>query len=401
MWRVVLVLLIILSGAADADGQTGQRLRITHGPWLQNLTEDGVTVMWTTNLPAVPAVLVSTDGINFRSAQNSTDGMINAGDTLHKVRIDGLVPGKHYFYKLYTRSIDVFQPYKISYGDTLVSERWGFQTINPEAGQTSFLVLNDVHGNAGKMAGYLENSELEETDVFFFNGDMIDYFQERSQIFNGFLDTAVFYFAKRVPFVYVRGNHEARGRLARQFKDYFDFADDRFYGSFRMGPVQFLILDCGEDKPDDNQYYFQLADYDQYRLRQLAWLQREIEKPGFKSAPFRVVIVHMPVVKGSDQWHGMKFLADHFGPVLASAGIDLMISGHTHKFGYLSGNEAGFGYPVVVASNNNFIEAVADTFSISLAVKDTEGKEVYRTNIGRQKTLNTAGSSQQGNNRQN
>jgi hypothetical protein len=68
---------------------------------------------------------------------------------------------------------------------------------------------------------------------------------------------------------------------------------------------------------------------------------------------------------------------------------------------YLSGNEAGFGYPVVVASNNNFIEAVADTFSISLAVKDTEGKEVYRTNIGRRKILNTAESSQQGNNRQN
>ena len=94
MWRVVLVLLITLSGAVNVSGQNGKELRITHGPWLQNLTENGVTVMWTTNLPAVPAVLVSTDGINFRSAQNSTDGMINAGDTLHKVRIDGLVPGK-------------------------------------------------------------------------------------------------------------------------------------------------------------------------------------------------------------------------------------------------------------------------------------------------------------------
>jgi acid phosphatase type 7 len=369
-------------------GQTGkltaQELAISHGPWLQNLTGTGITVMWTTNHPSVPAVLISSDGVTFKPVQNSTDGMIDAGDTLHKVRVEGLMPGKEYFYQVYSRSIDVFQAYKITYKDTLVSAIHRFRTIDPASTTVSFTVLNDVHENSAKMAGYLENSSIKNPDILFFNGDMIDYLQNRSQIFEGFLDTAVHYFAKSTPFVYVRGNHEARGRLARQFKDYFDYPEDRFYGSFRMGPVQFLILDCGEDKPDDNQYYFQLADYDRYRLQQLDWLKNEIVKPEFTTARFRVVIIHMPVIKGSDQWHGMKVLAEEFGPVLSTAGIDLMLSGHTHKFSALSPSEAGFGYPVVVASNNNFIEVKVDKSRMVVVVRDTEGKELYRAdNFGK------------------
>jgi hypothetical protein len=266
--------------------QGGGRLTITHGPWIQNVTSTGATVMWTTSQPAVPGLLLSADGVKYDLIQNSVDGMINAGDTLHNIRIQGLKPGETYLYKVYSRSIDVFEPYKITYRDTLITAPVSFRTADPEAPEISFIVLNDVHARTDKMAGYINNTAIEDPDFYVFNGDMIDYFQSRDQIFKGFLDTAVFYFAKSTPFIYVRGNHEARGMYARYFKDFFDFEYDRFYGSFRMGPVQFLVLDCGEDKPDDNQYYFQLADYDNYRLTQLEWLKKEISKPAFREAPF-------------------------------------------------------------------------------------------------------------------
>ncbi len=254
--------------------QPGRELVITHGPWLQNVTSSEATVMWTTSQPAVPGILLSSDGVSYDLIQNSSDGMINAGDTLHKVRIQGLKPGETYLYKVYSRSIDVFEPYKITYRDTLISTPVSFRTASQEAPEVSFIVLNDVHGRTDKMAGYINNTAIEDPDFYVFNGDMIDYFQSKDQIFKGFLDTAVFYFAKSTPFIYVRGNHEARGMYARYFKDFFDFEYDRFYGSFRWGPVQFLVLDCGEDKPDDNQYYFQLAAYDNYRLTQLEWLKK-------------------------------------------------------------------------------------------------------------------------------
>jgi len=359
--------------------QGGGRLTITHGPWIQNVTSAGATVMWTTSLPAVPGVFLSADGVKYDLIQNSVDGMINAGDTLHKVRIQGLKPGETYVYKVYSRSIDVFEPYKITYRDTLITAPVSFRTPDPEAPEVSFIVLNDVHGRTDKMAGYINNTAIEDPDFYVFNGDMIDYFQSRDQIFKGFLDTAVFYFAKSTPFIYVRGNHEARGMYARYFKDFFDFEYDRFYGSFRIGPVQFLVLDCGEDKPDDNQYYFQLAAYDNYRFTQLGWLKKEISKPGFREAPFRIVLVHMPVIAGSDQGYGMEFLSRHFGPVLREAGIDLMLSGHTHRFASLSSEESGFSYPVLVSSNNSFTEVTVSGQVIKAVVRDTKGSEIFKS----------------------
>jgi len=376
---ILILLFALLPVGLIAQESPG--LTITHGPWLQNVTTTGATVMWVTSRPAVPAILISDDGLEYELIQNSVDGMINAGDTLHKVRIDGLVPGKMYSYRVYSRSIDVFEPYKITYKDTLISASYNFQTVDPKASEVRFTVLNDVHGGTGKMAQYINNSGIENPDFYVFNGDMIDYFQSKDQIFKGFLDTAVFHFAKSVPFVYVRGNHEARGMYARYFKSFFDFAADRFYGSFMQGPVQFIVLDCGEDKPDDNQYYFQLADYDSYRFKQLEWLKNEIKTERFREAPFRIVIIHMPVIAGPNSGYGMSFLAEHFGPVLAGAGIDLMISGHTHKIASISAKDAGFGYPVIVSSNNSFIDVVVNSADIELVVRDVNGIEVLKEDV--------------------
>ena len=45
----IAALTVFLPAAAADD----QRLRITHGPWLCDMTSDGVTVVWATNLPAM------------------------------------------------------------------------------------------------------------------------------------------------------------------------------------------------------------------------------------------------------------------------------------------------------------------------------------------------------------
>jgi acid phosphatase type 7 len=381
MSRKLLLFGVLLPSCLLIFAQAPQGFRVTHGPWLQNATSDGITIMWTTNAPTVPGVLISDDAINYRLVQNSTDGMIDAGDTLHKIRVSGLKPATRYFYKTYSRSIDKFEPYKISYSDTIIGQQESFVTIDREADNLNFIVLNDVHENGEKMAGYIRNKSIAKPDLWFFNGDMIDYLQKPNQVFTGFLDTAVHYFAKSTPFIYVRGNHEARGMLARQFKDYFDFNGERFFGSYKIGPVYFLVLDCGEDKPDDNQYYYQLADYDNYRLHQLEWLKEEVRRKEFLEASFRVVLIHMPVQKATDQWHGMQFLSDHFGPVLGSSHIDLMLSGHTHKFAVLSVEQSGFGYPIIVSSNNSFIEVEADHASLVINVRDISGIEIHRSVI--------------------
>jgi predicted phosphodiesterase len=378
---VIIVMFSALSSSGFVLGQTGQGITnedliVTHGPYLQNMGLGGVTIIWTTNKPAVPGIFLSSGDGNYRFIRNSYDGIVNGGGTLHKIRIEGLEPGVKYNYKISSVQILKYQAYKIYYGDTLTGKAVGFSTMPLKPEKINFGVINDVHENAAKLASYLKRGKTAEEDLFFFNGDMVDYLQDSEQLFKGFIDTASVYFAAKNPFWFIRGNHETRGFIARDLKSFFDYKDDRFYYSFDMGTVHFVVLDCGEDKPDNNRYYYGLADYDSYRLAELEWLKNEVKSYAFKNASRRIVMVHMPIIKENKQAYGMKFLADHFGPVLQNTGIDLMISAHTHRTAYYEPANSGFGYPVLVNSNNTFVEVSVDLNGIKAIVKDVNGSAV-------------------------
>lgn len=352
-----------------------ENLTVTHGPYLQKLTPDGVTIIWTTNKPAIPAInLTGPDGRKM-FIRNSHDGIIDGGGMLHKVRVEGLEPGKTYSYSVNAVQVMKYQAYKIYYGDTLNLRPKAFSTPAQKSEKVNFTIVNDVHQNARKFGSYLRNIS-SEPDFVFFNGDMMDFIQNEEDMFPSFIDTAVAHFAGTREFLYTRGNHETRGYAARGFKKYFDFRNDKFYYSFDRGPVHFVVLDCGEDKTDDNRYYYGLADYDSYRKEELEWLKNEVKSESFRNAAKRIVIVHMPIVKEEKQGHGMQFLAENFGPVLSSANIDLMLSAHTHRNTWYEKGKSGFQYPVLVNSANSFVEVTADKNEIKATVKDVTGKVI-------------------------
>lgn len=370
------LLLVVLSLGSLSQIIDNDNFVITHGPYIQDISSSGVTIIWTTNKPAVPGVNLTTPDGKMRFIRNSHDGIINGGGLLHKVRIEGLEPGQSYKYSINSVQILKYQAYRIYYGDTLARRVESFTTPSLKSEKISFTMINDVHDNSGKMASYIKKGNGAGQDFYFFNGDMVDFLESESQLFPGFIDTAVTYFATRKPFYYVRGNHETRGFAARDLKNYFDFKEDRFYYSFDNGPVHFVVLDCGEDKPDNNMYYYGLADYDHYRLEELEWLKKEVKSDAFRNAKHRIVIVHMPIIKEEKQGHGLKFLSDNFGPVLQGAGVDLMMSGHTHRNSFYEAGKSGFGYTVLVNSNNSFVEVEADLRGLKAVVKDVTGKQL-------------------------
>lgn len=354
---------------------------VTHGPWLQNPGTGGVTVIWTTNKPAIPGIVLTLPDGSTRFVRNSTDGIIDGGGTLHKVRVNDLQPGTTYNYKLHSVQVLKYQAYKIYFGDTLTGKSISFKTFPASAPATVFTVFNDVHGLSGKMASYLKHNDIKAQDFYFFNGDMMDWLQDAEELYNYFLDTAVYYFASSKPFFYVRGNHETRGFAARELRKWFDFGADRFYYGFDYGPVHFTVLDCGEDKPDNNRYYYGLADYDAYRLRQLEWLKEEVKSEAFRKAKFRIVVVHMPIQKAEKQNHAMTMLSQEYGPVLKDKGIDLMISAHTHRNAFLPADKSGFGYALLVNSNNSFVEVKAGLSGLTALVRDIDGRTVAEYKI--------------------
>jgi len=378
---ILLFLSVLLAIRSFSQGIDNDNFVVTHGPWLQNLGTSGVTIIWTTNKPAVPGVMLTMPDGKTRFIRNSHDGIVDGGGTLHKVRIEGLVPSTSYKYSLTSVQILKYQAYKIYYGDTLRGKQISFTTMPLQSEKVTFTVFNDVHELSGKMASYLKHNDISAQDFYIFNGDMMDWLQEPEEMYLAFIDTASYYFAGTKPFFYVRGNHETRGYAARELKKWFDYRDDRFYYSFTYGPCHFIILDCGEDKPDKDKAYYSLADYDAYRLKELEWLKEEVESIPFNRAKFRIVIVHQPILKAENQNHAMTFLSEHYGPVLKEAKVDLMISAHIHRNAYYEKDKTGYDYPLLVNSNNSFVEVVADLSHIKAVVKDVDGKIIAEYEI--------------------
>lgn len=365
-------LLFVLAGVAFAWTAVAQELRITHGPYLCDMTHDGVTVVWTTSKPALSWVEASpADSLNapaLRQARyyQTVAGRKLACRTLHAVRVRGLQPGTDYRYRIFSQEVQSWPDVNnVTYGKTLDADAsrrraYEFRTF-PQAGSgCSFIVLNDIHGKADYMTRLCKSVDFSKLGFVAFNGDMSSSVESGEQLFKAYLDASVSLFATGTPILFTRGNHETRGVFADSLGDYFPGQDGRFYGIYRYGDVCILLLDCGEDKPDDHAEYNGLADYDAYRTEECEWLKRAVRSDEFLSASARIVLLHIPPM--AEAWHGSVHLNELFVPVLNEAGINLMLCGHDHAYSFRPAGEQGTQFPIVVNDNKSYVRCdVADS----------------------------------------
>jgi len=356
-------------------------VKITHGPYLQNLSENQVTVVWTTDKPCKSWVEFSKKeaGKNFysqlpRKAYASQDGLCCV-DTLHRVTITGLEKNTTYFYRVLSQEVKELLPYRPVLGNIVSTDIWKkpltFTTLDGRQETLSIVMINDIHGKNDLQKKLLEMAPPQNVDMVVFCGDMCNYINKQSDIFTGFLDTSVGLFASRKPFVYVRGNHETRGAYARNFFRYLAGPEGKFYYAFTYGPIRFIVLDSGEDKPDTDVEYSGLVDFDNYILEQKEWLARELESPEFRAASFRVVLSHIPFGKGG--WYGSERLRKQLLPLLEGARIDLMLSGHNHTFGFMDKGKVT-AFPIIVNSNNSVLTMFGSEDLLKVQVKQIDGK---------------------------
>lgn len=376
LFSIFILQIVLLFNTHGIKAQQIDSLSFTHGPYLQNLTKTGVTICFTTNKLVVPGVLIKSENEAYQLKVSSTDGLVNVGDKLHKVKIENLNPGQKYEYKIYAKEIVSYRPYKVVYGDSILSQSFTFKTFDPLQKKVNFTVFCDSHDRATKLAKYLDSNTINKQDCYFLNGDILGHIEEEAQIYSSFLDTCTNRFASEKPFFYARGNHETRGKFARELKNYLDLPNDEYYYAVTLGNTRFVILDGGEDKPDTESVYAGLADFDSFRFKELEWLKKEVVSKEFVNAQFKIVIIHMPIIQDKKNWYGMEFLANHFGPVLKKSQIDLMISGHLHENDWIEAKKSGFNYPVMICSHNNYLEVEVIKNRIFILLKDLEGNIV-------------------------
>jgi len=343
------------SDSTPAAAVAASGVAILAGPCLQEPGPTGMTVTWVADAPSAGWVEYGqTDGLG-TVALPVEDGLVTAGGKIHMVRLNGLRADSTYHYRIVTRRIVSFGPYKVDYGDTVRSEAFTFRTLAPAGRTFSFLVLNDLHEGLDVMRAQIRQAAAQPYDLVFFNGDSLSHIESPAQIVERLLAPATQAFARSVPMLFVRGNHETRGQSARDLRNYLALPGGRYFYSFDHGPVHFVVLDTGEDKEDEHWAYSGLADFAAYRKAERAWLQQEVATTAFRNARFRVLVAHMPFFGGARtrvSGVGPTQCREMFGDILNDAALDLHIAGHTHRADWVEVGSGGNLFPIVVGGGN-------------------------------------------------
>lgn len=346
-----LTLAIILTSQIKGSAQFSEPVfAFSCQPYLQNLYQNGITIAWMVNNNSSSYVEYGeTEKLGIK-VTHSQSGIMDVSSGIQIVVLNNLKPGTHYYYNVNSKVVKTHEAYKVVYGDSIRSKVFSFTTPSAAIQTFSFLAFNDIHSKPQ----FTEEVIKRESGFKFvmLNGDILEDINKESEINDFMLKPLSSYFASNKPFFYTRGNHETRGGGACSLDKYINTPTGKYYYSFSYGNTHIVVLDCGEDKPDNNQEYFGLADYDNYRSQEALWLAKEVQSPEFKNAKFRVVCIHMPIVLSFDgkqfQGHGIKDCSEKFAPLLNKSRVDLLLCGHTHAYTIVRPTKGKTNFPIIV-----------------------------------------------------
>ncbi|TWI85024.1 purple acid phosphatase-like protein [Lacibacter cauensis] len=347
-------------------------------PYLLTLESSKLYIRWITNLKSYSWVEFG-ETENFTHRQHTVNnGLVQANTRIHEVELDNLKPGTNYYYRVASKSIVKFQPYKVVYGETIYSKTFQFITMDEQATEASWLILNDIHDVKESYSHLISLNKNESFDYVFLNGDMFNDPESEEQVIELTIKPCAETFAAQKPMIFVRGNHDIRGQFARETIDYLSFPNGAYF-TYRHGPVFVIVLDTGEDKEDTAAVYSGLVDFENFRRTQAAWLEKVLQSEAYKNAPFKVVKMHIPThytVGAKGELHCRKL----FTPLLNQYKVDLVISGHTHKYGVYPPN-AAHHYPLVIGGGpkpgtRTLIKVKANMEELKLQMLDDSGKQV-------------------------
>jgi len=135
--------------------------------------------------------------------------------------------------------------------------------------------------------------------------------------------------ADKRPYCLIPGNHDYDGYYEdlRPVNYYRFTGNNRNYQSWTYDNAAFIALDPNENFPIGIH-----QETEQYR-----WFISELESEAWKKATWRFVLMHQPPFsQGWEGYHGDSIIRDLLEPILESAKVDFVLSGHTHDYERLS-----------------------------------------------------------------
>ncbi len=344
-------------------------------PYLQNLQPRGVDVMFQTRVVAHCWVEYGTDTLSLKRARTLIDGQEACYDIENRIRLDSLEPGRRYYYRVCAQEILDYRAYSKTFGDTA---RTPFHTFTLPGGQTrdfTAVIFNDLHENREVMDAFAAQLRTMDYDFAVFNGDCLPEPVDREYAMRHIAEACRMVDAADHPTFFVRGNHEIRNAYSAGMHTLLGYQDGRTYGAFSWGDTRFVMLDCGEDKPDDHWVYYGLNDFTALRRDQADFLREELKGKPFRKARRRILINHIPIWMNTDKYSPCTAL---WGPILAKAPFDLDVCAHVHRYDYWPAGTDGNPFSVVRGGGPSLKEATMIVLekrgdALTLRVVDTRG----------------------------
>lgn len=345
------------AATSEADQDDLQRYPIASPPVIQQQCETGFNVVFKTNG-------LSTGWIEWGLSPNELNqrviahhhGRKQASDLALNIRVShaALPSDAKIYFRIAAQPLKI-EGRQVQIGTTSFSETREVRAWNAAPKSYEIVMVHDTHENADTIARLADRIAGLDPNLLIWNGDTCNDFHPERDVAEIVLSPGRTDgpdnggWASSRPLIFIPGNHDVRGVLAYELQSCLigtcagikhSDAGLPYCQMRRIGPLAFVTLDTGEDKPDAHPTFQGTAAYEPYREQQAHWLKNVTEHPDFATAPYRLVFCHIPLrgLAGQPDGTVMEDFARYSGfgaklwmPTLVASRVQAILSGHMHQ----------------------------------------------------------------------
>ena len=286
---------------------------------------------------------------------DAVNGILRSNTQVHKVAVPMEELDREKSYTVHLRKVIERKPY-FTEMEAPVEKTFSFRPV-PD-GKVRAYHIADAHDKVPEPVAAA--GAYGDFDFLILNGDIPNHcgFENNAETIYRIASELT---GGQIPAVFSRGNHDMRGKYAESFASNTPCCDGRSYYTFRLGKIWGMVLDCGEDKLDDQvEYGYTICCHD-FRQQETDWIRQvigdaaaEYAAPGVEK---KIVICHIPFtmhhpdifdIENETYAEWTKLLRESVQP-------NMILCGHNHRLEVIEpGSEHdAYGQPctVVVGSD--------------------------------------------------
>ena len=285
-------------------------------PYLQNLQDDAITIMWETAYPTYGTVYYGKNGKMDQVAKEN-----EIPEIMHKITLVNLKPNETYTYKV------------VSFNTESMVQT--FRTKKSKDEPIKIIVYGDNRSYPKVHENLVEMMAKENADMILNVGDVVS----KGTNLTGWIDEYFYplrHLSGSMPSYISIGNHEYGGygehRIVPPFEKYVSNPSNisgstEYFFSVDYGNSHFIFL-------DPNKANFEEGEGIAINSQQYNWFINDL-KEAKNNSEWIFVLMHQPPY--SEAWSGGFYdgeapLREFIVPIIEANNVDMVFSGHTHDY---------------------------------------------------------------------